>query len=94
MQLTASTRPQRPAAACGRGPTGRHLRALRPAAAAPPKVTAADLEISDELRAKRAALKLMVFSAQPYTIRYFVEPMKKAGFDSIQYTEVRGRPLL
>ncbi|GBF92738.1 hypothetical protein Rsub_05107 [Raphidocelis subcapitata] len=49
-----------------------------PGASAPPEVLAA-----------RAKLKIFCYSAQPYVVRYLVNPLRGAGFGQLHHTEAR-----
>jgi D-lactate dehydrogenase len=62
--------------------------------AAPVRAAATTPDLADRIATpehadRRATLKLMVFSAQPYAVRYFVNPLRDAGFEAIQSTEAR-----
>ncbi|KAI8463144.1 MAG: putative D-lactate dehydrogenase [Monoraphidium minutum] len=82
--------PAPPRAAPARPPRTRRARA---AASATPLQTVDIIgpqKASDpEVAAKRAGLRMMTFSTQPYTTRYFVEPLQAAGFAKLRSTEAR-----
>lgn len=69
------------------GASARRCRVV--ATAAPSK--AADAAPSNSV-VDRSKVKLMTFSAQPYTNKYFVNPLREGGFNHIRATEARLGP--